>query len=236
MKEKYFVNVAFDKGIKAYIENEESNSFSNLVFKLLTLIYSKLDILNPFYLKDNVILMNNLTKYGMSEVDVALFLEEYLSNYLKKEENKDKVLKYVIDMFIFKKKNSEVSYEEEEQFLKLGIINKELESYYYNKINEDTLIVNNNETVNLEALSYVGINLTNIKEMDNEDINEAKNDAYKFFKVDPGSPNREEKLSKSIEKYKLRNELVPSSGYVNILLLMSVIVTSISTLIIFLLT
>jgi len=101
---------------------------------------------------------------------------------------------------------------------------------------QDTLIVNNNETVNLEALSYVGINLTNIKEMDNEDINEAKNDAYKFFKVDPGSPNREEKLSKSIEKYKLRNELVPSSGYVNILLLMSVIVTSISTLIIFLLT
>jgi len=140
---------------------------------------------------------------------------------------------YINDQVILLEKNNKIVVIESPAFYDN---NKELESYYYNKINEDTLIVNNNETVNLEALSYVGINLTNIKEMDNEDINEAKNDAYKFFKVDPGSPNREEKLSKSIEKYKLRNELVPSSGYVNILLLMSEIVTSISTLIIFLLT
>ena len=57
MREEYFVNIALDKSIKKYLALEnnkdsvEYNTFPVIVIRILALIYGKLDILNPYYLK-----------------------------------------------------------------------------------------------------------------------------------------------------------------------------------------
>lgn len=252
MKDKYFVNEAIEEAICDYIKNGKNtglkDTFSILIIRLLTIIYGRLDIINPYYLKDNVVLMNNLTKYGMSNTDVALFFEEFMSYKNKEQEIKGKdiinpykirILKIIIDMFIYKKNNGEVTFEEEEDFLKLACVDKDLEKYYYSKLNndDDTLEikapVKTSDNINLEALSYLGINLSNIENMSSKEITEANNDAYKYFNIDIDSANREEELEQKLAKLKNKElETATSAGYVNILLLMSVIVTTISIMII----
>ena len=87
MREEYFVNIAFNESIKQYLEscnNKNSlsyNSFLVVVIRLLALIYGKVDILNPYYLKNNVAFMNNLTKFGVSNSEIAMFKDDFLRFY-----------------------------------------------------------------------------------------------------------------------------------------------------------
>lgn len=87
MREEYFVNIAFDKSIKRYLaleSNKDSvdyNTFPVVVIRMLALIYGKLDILNPYYLKNSIAFMNNLGKYGVSKSELALFKDDFLSFY-----------------------------------------------------------------------------------------------------------------------------------------------------------
>ena len=84
MREEYFVNIAFDKSIKKYLaleSNKDSvdyNTFPVVVIRILALIYGKLDILNPYYLKNNIAFMNNLGKYGVSKSKLALFKDDLI--------------------------------------------------------------------------------------------------------------------------------------------------------------
>ena len=56
-----------------------------------------------------------------------------------------------------------------------------------------------------------------------------KNEAYNYFEVDANSINREEELEKNINYYKkYGKKIATGNGYVDILLLMSVIVTTLS--------
>ena len=85
--------------------------------------------------------------------------------------------------------------------------------------------------LNLEALNLLGINLTNLKNMSSAEIKESQNKAYEYFEVDALSPTREKELNKAIDYYKLYGKRITSgNGYVDILLLMSVIVTSLSVI------
>ena len=117
------------------------------------------------------------------------------------------VLKYLIDMFILKKKQTSISYEEEEKFLDLIYVNNNdpyrysykylmdkdnyIEKYYYTKLNDFDIT----KTINLD---------TNMLS------------SYQLLK--------EPTTSNNIFKFKLTT----GNGYVDILLLMSVIVTSFS--------
>ena len=85
--------------------------------------------------------------------------------------------------------------------------------------------------LNLEALNVVGVNLTNLENMSPKDIEKAKNEAYNYFEVDPNSATSEDELNEKLNYYKMYGKKVTSgNGYVDILLLMSVIVTSFSVL------
>ena len=67
--------------------------------------------------------------------------------------------------------------------------------------------------------------------MSNAEINDSQNKAYEYFEVDAESPNREEDLNKAVDYYKLYGKKITTgNGYVDILLLMSVIVTSLSVI------
>ena len=136
MREEYFVNIAFDESIGLYLKNTNNkdsiayNTFPVVVIRLLALIYGKLDILNPYYLKNSVVFMNNLSKYGISKSEIALFKDDFLRFYEFEEQNKKRkiklknpyftnIQKYLVDMFVAKKKSSETSLTEEETFLDL---------------------------------------------------------------------------------------------------------------------
>jgi len=271
MKEGYFVNVALDKAIKAYIASSKKqnsimyNSFLVIIIRVLALIYGRLDILNPYYLNNSVAFFNNLAKYGMSRADIAVFKEELLNYYNFELENQKRdirvknpyfvtTLKYLIDMFVLKKKSTDVSLVEEEKFLELvytthtknpyrisyGYLmiddNLFIEKYYYSKLNEleMTREIDLNKTIstnlNLEALNFVGVSLSNLKNMSAMDIENAKNEAYNYFEVDASSLYREQDLQDKINYYKIhgRKKVTTGNGYVDILLLMSIITTTLS--------
>lgn len=268
MRKGYFVNKAFDMAITKYIDsvnNKDSieyNSFLVVTIRILILIYGKLDILNPYYLGNGVALMNNLAKFGVPKSDIALFKDDFLNffefainseNQIYKKPNPyfKRVQKYLIDMFIAKKNNGDVSMEEEEKFLDLIYSTHttnpyrisyaylmqadliETEKYYYTKLNEldmtKELSKTINENLNLEALNILGINLSNLKDMSNTAILKAQNAAYEYFEVDATDLKREDKLNDALNYYKKYGKKVTTgNGYVDILLLMSVIVTSFS--------
>ena len=59
----------------------------------------------------------------------------------------------------------------------------------------------------------------------------AKNEAYNYFMVDATSPSRDDDLESAINNFKNYGKKVTTgNGYVDILLLMSVIVTSFSVI------
>ncbi len=273
MKEEYFVNEAIDKAIKTYLSNINNssglvyNSFLVITIRILVLIYGRLDILNSYYLKDNVLFINNLTKYGMKKSDITLFKEEFLNYYLYEIQNEKQpikksnpyflsTLKYLIDMFTMKKKTVSVSFNEEEEFLELAytthtknpyrlsytylmeIDPNTIEKYYYSKLNDVEITREFSKTIsdkiNLDALNIMGIGLTNLENMDNEDIAKATKDAYDYFDIDAEKPNRDTKLNEAVDYFKKFgiNKVTTGNGYVDILLLMSVIVTTISILVV----
>lgn len=272
MREEYFVNIAFEESIKSYIANANNqnnvhyNTSFVIVIRLLILIYGKLDILNPYYLKNSIVFMNNLAKFGVNKSEIALFKDDFLRFYeFEKENEKGKIKirnpyftviqQYLVDMFIAKKKKESVSLKEEETFLDLIYSSHTtnpyriaynylmsddpnfIEKYYYSKLNEMdvtreiALEKTINGNLNLEALNYLGINLSNLKNMSNEEIMKSQNKAYEYFEVDAESPKRDQDLKEAIDYYKIHGrKLTSGNGYVDILLLMSVIVTSLSVI------
>ena len=270
MRDEYFVNIAFEESIKMYLASHDAkdsfayNTCLVVVIRILALIYGKLDILNPYYLKNSVAFMNNLSKFGVSRSEIALFKDDFLSFYEFEEQNKERkikqknsyftnIQKYLVDMFVAKKKCEEVSLTEEETFLDLiysshtknpyrisynYLMSDDLgfiEKYYYSKLNEmdvtKELMLDKtiSEDLNLDALNLLGISLSNLKNMTPEEIKNSKAKTYEYFEVDAESLDRDKDLNKAVDYYKLYGKKITSgNGYVDILLLMSVIVTSLS--------
>lgn len=275
MKEGYFINIAFDKAIKLYLANKENqesviyNSFLVVVIRVLALIYKELDIINPYYLSNEVVFLNNLSKYGVSKTDIALFKEDFLNYYNFELENNNQklktknpyfkiILKYLVKLFVAKRKSISVSFQEEEEFLDLIYTTHTknpyrlsynylmegdslyIEDYYYNALNEMDMTKDLGKPIdidiNLDALEQIGVNLTNLTNMSNKEVNEAKNKAYQYFEIDATSPSKNQELEYSLDYFKTYGKKVTSgNGYVDILLLMSVIATSFSIILIIIL-
>ena len=77
----------------------------------------------------------------------------------------------------------------------------------------------------------MGISLSNLLDMTNDQINKAQDKAYEYFEVDAESVTRDKDLNNALDYYKMYGKKITSgNGYVDILLLMSVIVTSLSVI------
>lgn len=102
MREECFVNIAFEESIKSYIVNANNpnsvlyNTSFVVIIRILILIYGKLDILNPYYLKNSVVFMSNLSKFGVSKSEIALFKDEFLKFYEFEKENEKRKIKIKI--------------------------------------------------------------------------------------------------------------------------------------------
>lgn len=268
MREDIFINNALDIAFKYYLSSTQDkdsilyNSFYVVVIRILILIYGEENILKLYNEKNSVAFINYLSKYGMSKTDIALFKEDFLNYYnFEVENDKRKIkipnpyfkvtLKYLIDMFVAKKINAGVPFQDEEKFLELAYTTHtkefyrisygylmdndalENEKYYYSKLNEldvtRDLGTTISENLNLKALEYVGVGLSQLKDMNSNEINIARNKAYDYFDIDFNSPTRDEELKDSLKGVNLKN-VTTGNGYVDILLLMSVIATSFSIL------
>ena len=70
-----------------------------------------------------------------------------------------------------------------------------------------------------------------ISQLDEQTLGQLNNKILNFFKIDPNEVEKNERLKEAISYYqRYGNSITTGNGYVDILLLMSVIVTSFSVL------
>ena len=76
--EPYFINEAVDKAINDYMSSKDKkegvlyNSFLVVVIRMLISIYGELDIINPYQIKNEDALRNNLMKYAASKENIDI--------------------------------------------------------------------------------------------------------------------------------------------------------------------
>ena len=116
-----FINEAITQALEDYLKSKEEkgilfNSFLVVCIRLLIVIYSESDILNPYNINNPDIWRENIKKFGYSDEELTKFItnltefqkiDEANKNLSIKKENPYFVTiqKQIIDMFIMKKVN-----------------------------------------------------------------------------------------------------------------------------------
>lgn len=269
--EKYFINEAFDKAINDYLNSKEHkegivyNSFLVVVIRLLINIYSELDIINPFQIKNEVSLDDNLMKYGAKKEEIKSFkllcdgfykVDERNKNSIKREDNIYfvEIQKRLIDLLKYKVVELGYNDEEEKAFFDLlytpATSNAlrmsynylmaddiyEVAVYYQKTINHDDLMNHRDkkDLLNFEIYKYFGISISDLAKMSKQQISELNESIYRKMDISINTMNKEYLLQEKIKSLKKEKELLTSgNGYVDILIIMSIIVTVILVILVF---
>ena len=223
-----FINEAFEKAINDYLKSKNQkesilyNSFLVVVIRILINIYGELDIINPYHIKNENIFDNNLLKFGAKKEDIdnlkRLFDGFYIinnrnDNAIRKEENVYfiEVQKLLIDLYNIKRIN-------------YGTTKSEMEEFY------DLLYTPN--TKNPLRLSYNYLNAIDVYEIDNyyktSLINKNKQNELVINEIKVDLP--EDDNLNLVRQDKL---ITTGNGYVDILIIMSIIVTVVMVVAIF---
>lgn len=262
MKNDNFINEAFTVAINDYLESKNHpegikyNSFLVVVIRLLTIIYDELDVLNPFYLNNEQAFNDNLEKYGYSYNNIVLFKNTFLS-YYQKENSVDfiNIQKMLIDMFALKKKSMDIKESEINSFKDLlytpTSTNALITSYnflmskdiyeiqkYFDKIISENVYKKPSKpkkTLNIDAYEILKYSLEDINKMDADELENVNKKVYNYFDINENAINKDYLLDKAVFDYNHpKVSLSTGNGYVDILLILSIIVTL--GLVIFLLT
>lgn len=267
----YFINEAFEKAVNDYLNSKDKkegilyNSFLVVVIRLLINIYGELDILNPFYIKNEVALDDNLMKYGLNKESISEFkrlldgfyrIEKKNMSSLKKEINIYfiEIQKRIIDMFNLKRLNYGVTEEMRKEFFDLlytpGTSNAlrlsynflnaeniyEIAEYFKEAMQLQKKVETKKEKDLLPFDTYklFGINVADLSKMSENEVEEINSEIYESFDIKENAINKDYLLEESIKAYKMqKNPVTTGNGYVDILLIMSVIVTTIMVVVIF---
>ena len=269
--EPYFINEAFTQAINDYMSSKDKkegilyNSFLVVVIRMLINIYSEIDIINPYQIKSEEILINNLMKFGASKEEIDN-LFTLISNYylierrnslaIKREENTYfiDVQKALIDLFTLKRLNFGLTENESKEFFDLlytpGTSNAlrqsynylnasdiyEVASYYQNKMLEKPK-EEKEEAKNLlkfDIYKLFNVSIADISKMNSSDIDKLNKEIYKSFDISENAINKDYLLDEKLKEIKMQNSpITTGNGYVDILLIMSVIVTTIMVVVIF---
>lgn len=253
MNNTVFVNAGFTFAVNKYINNKktpegiEFNSFLVVVIRLLAIIYDELDIINPFYLDNEMSLDSNLQKYGYSHSNVIEFKNKINSFYEKEnEEDFFEIQKMLIDMFMKKKVTLNVSEAEINSFKFLLYspysVNPLMVSYNFLLTNEPLKVLNYfeqsisqnvkkksdkpKETLNLEAYQLFKYSLDDIKNMSSEELANVNKKIYNYFQVNENAINKTYLLDKAVYDFKNpRHSYSTGNGYVDILFIMALMAT-----------
>lgn len=269
----YFINEAFDKAINDYLLSKNDvdgiiyNSFLVVFIRTLCLIYGELDIINPYHTNNSDMFKYNLKRYNCPENiidDLILLLDMYYKVELKNENSLEKkenlyfidVQKRLIDLFVCKIENYEVSDTEYKKFFDLlytpatsnplrqsynylkATNPYEVAMYYQEKINNVKKIekkIEQKELLNLDIYKLFNYKISDISRMSNEEIKNLNKNIYASLNINENAINKKYLLEEAINKLKYNdnNKITTGNGYVDILIVMSIIVTSIMVISIF---
>ena len=237
--------------------NPAHNDFLVHAISTLVFIYGELDILNP-YITHNEQMMggfdSNITKYGFPMEHLTDFKKQFMR--FREEEKVQarpntafiKIEKYLIDMFCYKQKSMNLAMEEFANFKKylyvidnplmVNDLNKytidpnEIGGYLKSKMFEAqhqfSLEPMHKEILNSDAYTLLGYNLTQINNLNSQDLKAVNDQIYSFFRVDSTLQNRKELLDKAVNYYKrYGNKITSGNGYVDFLLFASVLATAV---------
>ena len=261
--EHIFINEAFTKAINDYLKSVEQpkgvvyNSFLVIVIRMLIILYSELDIVNPLVINDEELLKSNLTKYGFSSEKINIFFSELQLYYDIEKEQTNKMIKksnlyfisvqkLLIDMLIAKKLNFQLREKEVKDFYNLlytpyspnplqvsynflmaeDVL--EIDKYFKQQMKENVKQVKTREKhyLNVKAYELLNYSKNDLYQMDANEVDKINHQVYDYFKIRENAINKEYLLDKAIEAIERENNKVTSgNGYVDILLVLSVICT-----------
>lgn len=261
--EHVFINEAFTQAINDYLKSVEQpkgviyNSFLVIVIRMLIVLYSELDIVNPLVINDEDLLKSNLTKYRFSKYQLDIFFSDLQVYYDIEKEQKDKIVKkpnpyfisvqkLLIDMLIAKKLNFQLKEKEVQDFYNLlytpyspnplqvsynflmaeDVL--EIDRYFRQQMKENVKQVKTREKhyLNVKAYELLNYSMNDLYQMDANEVDKINSQVYDYFKIRDNAINKEYLLDKAIEAIERENNKVTSgNGYVDILLVLSIICT-----------
>jgi hypothetical protein len=265
MQNNIFINEAVTKAIEDYLSSkvspagEKYNSFLVVIIRALINIYGELDIINPFRTRNETGLGSfeeNLKKYGLSIDGIKEFEEEVLAFYHNNtKESFLKIQRCLINMFVLKCSQNNLSEEEINSFKSLLYTRNETNEY--KKALYDEFTPDSDEVVlyldsclyeqkhnyvfteyrdlalSVEAYQLAGYNAVDVMRMSDKDLENINNKVYHFFRIRSTDVNKRKRLASAIDYYKkYGNAITSGNGYVDTLLLSSIVATCLMTLII----
>lgn len=202
----------------------------------------------PLGLIDNLMLL----------IDMYYKIEMKNQNSLETEENRYfiEVQKKLVDLFVSKIESFEVSDNEYKEFFDLlytpATSNPLRQSYNYlkasnpyevaiyyqekiNNIHKQNKKIEQKELLDLDVYKLFNYKLSDISKMNNEEIKNLNKSIYQSLNINDNAINKDYLLKEAINKLKYNdtNRVGTGNGYVDILIVMSIIVTSIMVVSIF---
>lgn len=201
----------------------------------------------------------NLTKFGFPKTSLNKLKESFEKYTQAKKEQVFPnpyfiiIEKYLIDMFYYRKKSVNIKEEEIQNFQNLlylsntnnRVMREEINNstdkievidhYWNSKLYESShklqFMPYKKNTLLPEAYNVLGYTLESIASMDEKTLGELNLKILSFFKIDPEEPNKRERLKQAVTYYKqFGNRITTGNGYVDMLMLLSIIATVMMTL------
>ena len=255
-----FISQEFTLAIENFLTTKNQNLSSSLPFPVIIIrtlveIYGELKIIEPYLNRNQNNLEENLMTYGLKKESLNDFINCFNSFYRTSKERPNiflvKIEQYLIEMFFLKKKTIGISVNELESFKKYICLSsntyltdytnyyledKTCLDYYFakqNYISEHTFDLTpvKKATLFIDAYLLLGYTVDEVSKMTSEELEEANHKVYAFFKINENEENKRDLLIDAVNYYKKYGKrLTSGNGYVDLLLLVSVVVTIVLTL------
>ena len=251
MNNKVFINNAITKAFNDYLDYKYSpsgvkfNSFYVVVVRLLVIIYSEEDLLNPFYVQDEDGFYSVLKTFGY-HIDDVLKFEHALEDYYQNETSDGFIFiqKALVDMFIQKRKTVDMDMQEIIDFRNLlyssNSDNPLRVSYNFLMSNNPNEVVDyfdlqikkldikkvpeTKHILNWDAYKLLNYSMEDIENMSAADVNDLNKKVYEYFNINETSVNKNYLLEKALyEKLTSKKKLKHSSGYINIVFILAIV-------------
>ena len=192
----------------------------------------------------------------MFMLDMFQKIDERNKNNVVKEENTYfiEVQKKLVDMFILKKNNFGLTDSDSKDFFELlytpatknplrlsyNYLNAsdiyEVAKYYQTKMNEveSTHKIEQKDILNLDVYKMFNYKVSDISLMNNDQIKELNSQIYSSLNINENAINKDYLLDQAVKNILHEEQKVTTgNGYVDILIIMSVIITAIMVLVVF---
>lgn len=189
-------------------------------------------------------------------IDGFYIIEKRNKNAKSKEENNYfiEIQKVLIDLFNLKRINHGVTDQETKEFFDLlytpGTSNPlrlsynylkssniyEIAEYYKEKmaLNNDKDEENKKPLLKFDVYKLFKISVADLSKMNSDEINKINSDIYKAFDISENAMNKDYLLEEKLKQIKGQKKLLTSgNGYVDILLIMSIIITVVMVIFVF---